>query len=278
MKKTIITSLVLTGVLALATSVVFANKDEDKSNGNSSSKSKSEKVKELKDFEKPTKEKTNASIYKEKIDEVSTELKETAEEEKIKGEQKREEKTVEKKVNNPDVGEQKSKKVKTREEIAGELEDVAKDAEEIGDETVEAIKKVEKQNKLKKMLVGTDYKNLGQLRSSLVHNRNQIRKLTALAESITDEETKTAIQEQLITMMQERERIKTVISDNEEGFSLLGWVFRLMNGYPKDSIDEQEEADLEDEVFGVLNEEIEDVDEDEVIENEQDELDVIEGA
>lgn len=267
MKKTIIASLAIFTIAVFATSIAFAKKD----NGNSSSKSKSEKVKELKDFEKPTNEKTNAAIHKEKIDEVSTELTETAENEKNKGQQKKETNREEKKIGNPNVGEQENNKIRTSEGIVEELEDVAEEIEETEDDTIEAIEEVEKQNGFKKFFVGTDYKNLGQLRSSLVHNRNQIRKLTQLSAGVTDEEAKVAIQEQLTTLMQERERIKTVISDNEGGFSLLGWVFRFMNGYPKDSIDEQEETELENEVVEVLNEEVENTDETETTENEQEE-------
>jgi hypothetical protein len=114
------------------------------------------------------------------------------------------------------------------------------------------MKKIENQNGFKKFLIGTDYKNLGQLRSSLAHNENQVRQLTQISEELEEGEEKEAIKEQLMTMMQERERIKSIITENEEGFSLLGWVFRLMNGYPQDSIDENEEIELEQEVAEAL--------------------------
>ena len=265
MQKIFLGSLAAIAVVSLAFSVAIAKNDNDQSKGNDASKSKSEKVKEFKDFEKPTKEKTNAAIHKEKTNEVSAELLDVAEIEKNKGQQKREEKVNEKKINNPDIGEQKQIKEKTSEEIAVELEEVADQTEEDQVETVAAIEEIEKQNGFKKFLVGTDYKNLGQLRSSLVQNRNQIRKLTGLSENITDEAEKLAVQEQLTVLMQERERIKTVISDNEGGFSLFGWVYRFMNNYPKVSIDEEEEDKLTEEVVAVTDEE---VDETEVVEEE----------
>ncbi len=253
MKKILMSSVAIVAVSFLVGSLAFAKKESADANDNSS-KSKSEKVKELKNFEKPTKEKTNASIHKEKTDEVSSGLLDVAEVEKNKGQQNREEKTNEKKINNPDVGAQEQVKEKTRDEIATELEDVASQTEEVQDETIDAIEEIEDRSGFKKFLVGTDYKNLGQLRSSLVQNRNQIRKLTGLSGDITDEDAKLATQEQLTILMQERERIKTVISENEGGFSLFGWVSRFMNNYPKVSIDDEEETQLIDEVVAVTEE------------------------
>jgi hypothetical protein len=139
------------------------------------------------------------------------------------------------------------------------------------------MKKIENQNGFKKFLVGTDYKNLGQLRSSLAHNENQVRQLTRISEELEEGEEKEALQEQLMVLMQERERIKTVITENEEGFSLLGWVFRLMNGYPRDSIDENEEAELEEEVAEALveNEEGGEMEEMEIEDENQEEASLL---
>ncbi len=272
-KKLSSTVLLVAVAIVLTMSVAIAKKDSNKGNKGDSSKSKSEKVKEFKDYEKPGNGKSNAAIHREKTDEVSAELTVAAEKEKNKGQennkgqQQKEQKMEEKKINNPDVGEQNNKRVKigemTEEEVAEEMEEVAGETEKVQDETVEAINQVEKQNKFKKLLIGTDYKNLGQLRSSLVQNRNQIRQLARLSGVTEDEETQDIIEKQLTVLMQERERIKAVITENESGFSLLGWAFRLINGYPKDSIDEQEEEAFENEVADVLGANEEELKEDE---------------
>ena len=54
--------------------------------------------------------------------------------------------------------------------------------------------------------------------------------------------------------MKQREGMKTTISDNEKGFSLLSWAFKIINGYPKDSINNQEETNLQDEVDEIIDE------------------------
>jgi hypothetical protein len=244
-------------VLSLGFASIGAVAQSDNARGNKVNVSAQEKSKasaKLKNFEKPnvTKGQTNASVHKEKINQVSAELKQVAQAEKVKGQQDREENEVQNQLNNPGNGIQKSVKEKDRMDIVRGLEEVAQEAENAEVETVEAIEEVEDEGGFKKFLVGTSYKNLGQLRSSLAHNENQIRKLIRISESVTDEATKAIIDEQLIALTQERERIKTVITNNETGFSLLGWVFRLLNGYPKDSIDETEENNLNNDVEVVI--------------------------
>jgi hypothetical protein len=114
-------------------------------------------------------------------------------------------------------------------DVSDDLEEVAEEEEEIVDETAEAINEVEKQNKWKVMLFGTDYKNLGQLRSSLAHNTNAIRKLTRTAGSVETDEV--AVTGSLETLLEERERIASIIQEQESQFSILGWVSRLLSGY-----------------------------------------------
>ena len=68
-----------------------------------------------------------------------------------------------------------------------------------------------------------------------------------------DGDNKTALQEQLELMVQERERINTIITEEEDSFSLFGWAFRLINGYEKLE-DDEEEAEEEDELQAEIDE------------------------
>ena len=86
--------------------------------------------------------------------------------------------------------------------------------------------------------MGDDYKNLGALRSYLAHNRNQIRKLVKVSEGLQGEESGEVVSEQLTTLMQERERIKTIIEENESTFSILGWITKFLSGYVDAPIDD----------------------------------------
>lgn len=236
MKKTKLSLvLVLALALGLGTSIAFAKSDNanksDKTEKSTSSQGKSQeksKTVNLKDFEKANvaQGKTNAKIHEDKTGEVVEVLEQVATQEETTG--------------------------NTR--VSNQIEAVVAVQQQTQTETVAAIEEVETRGKVKTFLVGTDYKNLGQLRSSLVHNRNQIRQLTQTMSRIQNQGEITLIQEQLATLMQERERIKTVITTNETSFSLFGWVSRFLNNYEQTPINETEEAELTDEVETAIDE------------------------
>jgi len=116
-------------------------------------------------------------------------------------------------------------------EVSDEIEEVAVDEEESVDEVVDAIDAIEKRPKWKTFLFGSDYKNLGQLRSSLAHNTNSIRKLDKAQNEVQANGNEADVQAQLGELIQERERIRTIITEHEDDFGILGWVFRFFSGY-----------------------------------------------
>jgi hypothetical protein len=118
------------------------------------------------------------------------------------------------------------------EEVATELEiTLASVDEEETDNVSQAMIQVESRPKWRTALIGSDYKNLGQLRSHMVKNRNTIRQLTRTMEKVDNPETQEALELQIATLQLEQTRIWTVIAENESSFSLLGWVFRFLNNY-----------------------------------------------
>ncbi|OGI27945.1 MAG: hypothetical protein A2359_00205 [Candidatus Moranbacteria bacterium RIFOXYB1_FULL_43_19] len=204
------------------------NSGKSKSNKSSQSAGKAKTKATIKSYEKADKTvgRTNAQIHKEKTQAVIRNLEQVATEEESAG----------------------------NTEISTEVEQVAAGEEQVQEPTTEAIEQVEKRGKLKTLLFGTDYKNLGQLRSNLVHNRNQIRKLTrTMAQIQATGGDVTALQTQLTTLMQERERIKEVITANETSFSLLGWVMKFLTGYDQTPINEADEEQLTEEVAEAIN-------------------------
>lgn len=230
------------GALVASTSLSFAKSDKASEKSMGAGKvAKTDKgtvnvKQEAKNFEKAdrrskegsndvtTPGKSNASLHREKVEEVTQTLEDVA----------------------------KKEKQMNKEMVAQQIEDVVEEGTETSDEAADAIVEVESRNKFKQLLIGSDYKNLGQLRSSLVKNENQIRKLTRTLENVRSED-RTAVEDQLLALTQERERIKTVITDNEGGFSLLGWVFRFLNGYPDESIDQTSEDALTQDVQDALD-------------------------
>ena len=124
------------------------------------------------------------------------------------------------------------------EEVSDEIEEVAVDEEENVDEVADAITAVEKRPKWKTLLFGSDYKNLGQLRSSLAHNTNSIRKLHKAQNEVQASGNEEDVQAQLGELVQERDRIRSVIAEHEDDFGILGWVFRFFSGYMGGGLDD----------------------------------------
>lgn len=122
------------------------------------------------------------------------------------------------------------------EETSEDIDEVVNDELDDVEDVTEAIKAVETRPKWKTLLFGTDYKNLGQLRSHLAHNTNSIRKLSRVQENV-QAENQEQVQAQLGELVQERERIRSIITEHEDDFGILGWVFRFLNGYVGGSLD-----------------------------------------
>jgi len=95
--------------------------------------------------------------------------------------------------------------------------------------TTQAIEKVEKRNKIKTFLFGSDYKNLGALRSEIVHTRNRLDQLNRLLPTVQNASNTVEIQNQIQTLEQEQTKIENFIKAQENKISLFGWLLRLFN-------------------------------------------------
>lgn len=93
--------------------------------------------------------------------------------------------------------------------------------------TTEAITKVEKRNKIATFLFGSDYKNLGALRSEIVRTRNRIQQLTNFMTQAKNASSTSEIQSQIQIMEQEQSKIENFIQTQENKFSLFGWLAKL---------------------------------------------------
>lgn len=89
--------------------------------------------------------------------------------------------------------------------------------------------KVEKVSKFRTVFLGTDYKNLGSLRSELVKIPNAIDRITKAMERATDVNVKADLQKQIDALKAIQTKAETFIKDNEGQFSFLGWFVRLFN-------------------------------------------------
>lgn len=90
-----------------------------------------------------------------------------------------------------------------------------------------AIDKIQNRNAVKTFFIGTDYKNLGILRSNMVKTRNQIDQLNALLDKTTSADTKATLTAQIQALTLEQQKINDFVNANESKFSLFGWFVKL---------------------------------------------------
>jgi len=95
--------------------------------------------------------------------------------------------------------------------------------------TTQAIEEVEKRNKIKTFLFGSDYKNLGVLRSEMVHTRNRLDQLNRLMTNTQNATDTAETQSQIQILEQEQTKIENFIKAQEGKFSLFGWLLKLFN-------------------------------------------------
>lgn len=128
-------------------------------------------------------------------------------------------------------------------EVSDELSEAAEDLEDVAEDVAEKVEELENRPAWKKALLGPDYKNLGELRSSLVHTDNGIRKVTKNMTRVEGADSDEALQQQLGELNQERERVVSFIQEQEDSFSLFGWLMKIVSGYDsevKDTADSSE--------------------------------------
>lgn len=113
--------------------------------------------------------------------------------------------------------------------IGQQVKTIAQAQNDAVNQAAEAINKIKNRNKIKTFLIGTDYKNIGMLRSGIVTTENQISQLNTMLSKTTSTSTEAVLQTQIQTLTQEQQKIQDFIKANESKFSLFGWLVKLLN-------------------------------------------------
>lgn len=113
--------------------------------------------------------------------------------------------------------------------IGEEMRLVAQEQNSSKEKISEAIEKIEKRGSLRTFLIGTDYKNLGKIRSELAKNEARLNKLNRTAEKMTSSTLSATTSEQIANLTKEQEELKNFIKQNESKLSLFGWFVKLFS-------------------------------------------------
>ena len=84
------------------------------------------------------------------------------------------------------------------------------------------------QKGIRAFLFGSDYKNLGALRSEIVTTENRISRLERMRANTTDPIARDTIDTQITEMKSANEAALAFIEEHQSGFSLFGWLLRAL--------------------------------------------------
>lgn len=93
--------------------------------------------------------------------------------------------------------------------------------------SAEAIEKVEKRSPILVFLIGSDYKNLGKIRSELATASSSIARLQSAAGRTTDATAKAEIEAQVKVLQDSQVKLASYVEAHESTFSLFGWAMKL---------------------------------------------------
>lgn len=114
-------------------------------------------------------------------------------------------------------------------EIGDKIKEIAKEQDQNKNEVSKKIDEIQHRSKVKTFLIGTDYNNIGQLRSDMVKTSDQIDQLNGLLDQTKKVENKTAVEDQIKVLEQEQQKIGDLLVSNESKFSLFGWFMKLFS-------------------------------------------------
>jgi len=112
--------------------------------------------------------------------------------------------------------------------IGQEVRDVAQEEKDTHDKVADMMDTIEKRNGLMTFLFGTDYKNLGVLRSTLVTSENGIDRLMKAKEK-ANRSVQPDIDTQIEALKAENAKVQAFITENESKFSIFGWLVRFFS-------------------------------------------------
>lgn len=119
-------------------------------------------------------------------------------------------------------------KVADKNEGIGEkIRVIAREQASSTDKVVEAINTIEKRSNFKTFLIGTDYKNIGKIRSEIVQTRNKIDELNRDLAKLATSTDKTSVENEIKSLETSQTKVEDFIKKNENRFSLFGWFVKL---------------------------------------------------
>lgn len=113
--------------------------------------------------------------------------------------------------------------------IGEQIREVARMQEENSQMAEDQIKAVKNRGRLLKFFFGPDYRGLKTAEERIANQDEKLTELKQLADQVTDTEDAEKVQVQIQAMEQVNTELKEQLSQESQGFSLFGWLNRLLS-------------------------------------------------
>lgn len=117
--------------------------------------------------------------------------------------------------------------VRTAGGIGDQVREIAREQNQAQDQIQEQLNKLESRSKLARLLTGTDYNAIRNLKTQLVQNQLRIEQLEQLQNQLSNQGEVTMVQETIRILTEQNVILQDKINLEEKYGSLFGWFFRL---------------------------------------------------
>lgn len=112
-------------------------------------------------------------------------------------------------------------------DIEDEVKDVAQEEKSSSEKVKEKMDAVDDRGAFKTFLIGSDYKNLGELRSELVKTDNALNRLNKALGRAKDNSIKADLQAQINELTTIKSKANVFVESIDGKFSLFGWLVKM---------------------------------------------------
>lgn len=112
--------------------------------------------------------------------------------------------------------------------IGQQVRQIAQEQNQAQNQIQEQLDKFESKNRWSRLLTGTDYGAVKNLRKELEQNQLRIEQLEILQNQLTNQEDITMVQNTIQAIIQENISLQERITTEEQTKSMFGWLFRLL--------------------------------------------------
>lgn len=116
-------------------------------------------------------------------------------------------------------------------EIGEQIRVMTESHEQIQNKVMTALSSMQSRSGLMKFVFGPNYKNAGEIKVQAAQLRNDAVGLTSLRKELTLVADQEEVQDAIDSLEEEADALESELDQQLQGFSLFGWLSRILSGY-----------------------------------------------